>query len=151
MSLKHYFEKATPKFGPGGKYHKFYPLFEAVETIFYTPGKVNQGMTHVRDSIDLKRIMIMVWLAVFPAMFWGMYNIGQQASDALLYGMDQASAQQALVSSWQLSWVWGSLDAVSQRGGEVKCGLVLLTFSRFMRRCLSLVVSGKFCCYCAKA
>ncbi len=103
MSLKHYFEKATPKFGPGGKYHKFYPLFEAVETIFYTPGKVNQGMTHVRDSIDLKRIMIMVWLAVFPAMFWGMYNIGQQASDALLYGMDQASAQQALVSSWQLS------------------------------------------------
>lgn len=118
MSLKHYFEKATPKFGPGGKYHKFYPLFEAVETIFYTPGKVNQGMTHVRDSIDLKRIMIMVWLAVFPAMFWGgMYNIGQQASDALLYGMDQASAQQALVSSWQLSWVWGSLDAVSQAGG----------------------------------
>ena len=41
MSLKHYFEKATPKFGPGGKYHKFYPRFEAVETIFYTPGKVN--------------------------------------------------------------------------------------------------------------
>lgn len=123
MSLKHYFEKATPKFGPGGKYHKFYPLLEAVETIFYTPGKVNQGMTHVRDSIDLKRIMIMVWLAVFPAMFWGMYNIGQQSSDALLYGMDQASAQQALASSWQLSWVWGSLDAVSQAGWASKMWL----------------------------
>ncbi|AVF92683.1 NADH:ubiquinone reductase (Na(+)-transporting) subunit B [Vibrio diabolicus] len=123
MSLKHYFEKATPKFGPGGKYHKFYPLFEAVETIFYTPGKVNQGMTHVRDSIDLKRIMIMVWLAVFPAMFWGMYNIGQQSSDALLYGMDQASAQQALASSWRLSWVWGSLDAVSQAGWASKMWL----------------------------
>ncbi len=80
-------------------------------------------MTHVRDSIDLKRIMIMVWLAVFPAMFWGMYNIGQQASDALLYGMDQASAQQALVSSWQLSWVWGSLDAVSQAGWGSKMWL----------------------------
>ncbi|NTU37385.1 NADH:ubiquinone reductase (Na(+)-transporting) subunit B [Vibrio diabolicus] len=123
MSLKHYFEKATPKFGPGGKYHKFYPLFEAVKTIFYTPGKVNQGMTHVRDSIDLKRIMIMVWLAVFPAMFWGMYNIGQQSSDALLYGMDQASAHQALASSWKLSWVWGSLDAVSQAGWASKMWL----------------------------
>ncbi|MCS0415744.1 NADH:ubiquinone reductase (Na(+)-transporting) subunit B [Vibrio diabolicus] len=123
MSLKHYFEKATPKFGPGGKYHKFYPLFEAVETIFYTPSKVNQGMTHVRDSIDLKRIMIMVWLAVFPAMFWGMYNIGQQSSDALLYGMDQASAHQALASSWKLSWVWGSLDAVSQAGWASKMWL----------------------------
>lgn len=53
-------------------------------------------MTHVRDSIDLKRIMIMVWLAVFPAMFWGMYNIGQQASDALLYGMDQPQLSKRL-------------------------------------------------------
>lgn len=120
MSLKHYFEKVSPKFEPGGQYHKFYPLFEAVETLFYTPGKVNHGVTHVRDSIDLKRIMIMVWLAVFPAMFWGMYNIGQQSSDALLYGLDQAAAQQAIDASWGLSWVWGSVEATSQAGWASK-------------------------------
>lgn len=120
MSLKHYFEKVSPKFEPGGQYHKFYPLFEAVETLFYTPGKVNHGVTHVRDSIDLKRIMIMVWLAVFPAMFWGMYNIGQQSSDALLYGLDEAAAQQAIDASWGLSWVWGSVEAASQAGWASK-------------------------------
>ncbi|WP_318466208.1 NADH:ubiquinone reductase (Na(+)-transporting) subunit B [Photobacterium leiognathi] len=114
MSLKNYLDKVAPNFKPGGRYQTYYPLFEAVETIFYTPGKVNHGVTHIRDSIDLKRIMIMVWLAVFPAMIWGMYNIGQQSSNALLYGLDPAAAQQAIESSWRLSWVWGSLDAVRQ-------------------------------------
>ncbi|KJG19092.1 NADH:ubiquinone reductase (Na(+)-transporting) subunit B [Photobacterium angustum] len=114
MSLKSFLDNQSPKFKPGGRYQTFYPLFEAVETIFYTPGQVNKGITHVRDSIDLKRIMIMVWLAVFPAMIWGMYNIGQQSSNALLYGLDATAAQQALDSSWRLSWVWGSLDAVQQ-------------------------------------
>ena len=64
--------------------------------------------------------MIMVWLAVFPAMFWGMYNIGQQSSDALLYGLDQAAAQQAIDASWGLSWVWGSVEAASQAGWASK-------------------------------
>ena len=61
-------------------------MYEAAATIFYTPGKVNKSNTHVRDSIDLKRIMIMVWMATFPAMFYGMYNIGHQAHDAILAG-----------------------------------------------------------------
>lgn len=114
MSLKNAFHKISPQFEPGGRYERYYPLYEAVESLFYTPGTVSKSKTHVRDSIDLKRIMIMVWLAVFPAMFWGMYNIGQQSSDALLYGLDAAMAQQAIESSWRLSWVWGSLETVSQ-------------------------------------
>lgn len=86
MGLKAYLEKIEPDFEPGGKYEKFYALYEAAATIFYTPGKVNKASTHVRDSIDLKRIMIMVWMATFPAMFFGMYNIGAQAHDAILAG-----------------------------------------------------------------
>ena len=86
MGLKAYLEKIEPNFEAGGKYEKFYALYEAAATIFYTPGKVNKAGTHVRDSIDLKRIMIMVWMATFPAMFYGMYNIGHQAHNAILAG-----------------------------------------------------------------
>lgn len=86
MSLKGYLEKIEPDFEPGGKHEKWYALYEAVATIFYTPGKVTKGTTHVKDSIDLKRIMIMVWMATFPAMFYGMFNIGQQAHYAILNG-----------------------------------------------------------------
>tara|TARA_R110000868_G_scaffold77835_6_gene222614 strand:- start:5257 stop:6468 length:1212 start_codon:yes stop_codon:yes gene_type:complete len=86
MGLKAYLEKIEPNFEAGGKYEKFYALYEAAATIFYTPGKVNKAGTHVRDSIDLKRIMIMVWMATFPAMFYGMYNIGHQAHNAIMAG-----------------------------------------------------------------
>jgi Na+-transporting NADH:ubiquinone oxidoreductase subunit B len=86
MSLLKFIEKIEPNFEKGGKYESFYALYEAVATIFYTPGKVNKGKTHVRDSIDLKRIMIFVWLCTFPAMFFGMYNIGFQAQSAIADG-----------------------------------------------------------------
>lgn len=86
MGLKAYLEKIEPNFEPGGKYEKWYALYEAAATIFYTPGLVTKSTTHVRDSIDLKRIMIMVWLATFPAMFYGMFNVGQQAHWAIMAG-----------------------------------------------------------------
>lgn len=86
MGLKEYLEKIEPDFEPGGKHEKWYALYEAAATVFYTPGKVNKSTTHVKDSIDLKRIMILVWMATFPAMFYGMYNIGAQAHDAMLAG-----------------------------------------------------------------
>ncbi|RUO33584.1 NADH:ubiquinone reductase (Na(+)-transporting) subunit B [Aliidiomarina shirensis] len=86
MSLKNYIERLEPSFEPGGKHEKWYALYEAVATILYTPGKTNKGATHVRDNIDLKRIMIFVWLMTFPAMFYGMYNVGFQASLALADG-----------------------------------------------------------------
>ncbi|PQQ38763.1 NADH:ubiquinone reductase (Na(+)-transporting) subunit B [Photorhabdus laumondii] len=100
MGLKNYFEKIEHHFEPGGKLEKYYPLYEAVTTIFYTPGTVTSGGAHVRDAIDLKRMMIMVWLAVFPAMFWGMYNVGQQAIPALYHLYNGAELQQLLVSDW---------------------------------------------------
>ncbi|MFB2659608.1 NADH:ubiquinone reductase (Na(+)-transporting) subunit B [Shewanella mangrovisoli] len=96
MSLKDFFERIEPDFEKGGKYEKFYALFEAAYTIFYTPGKVNKGKTHVRDNIDLKRMMITVWACAFPAMFVGMYNVGLQAQLALIAGF-------ATPDVWQVS------------------------------------------------
>ncbi|KAF3366775.1 NADH:ubiquinone reductase (Na(+)-transporting) subunit B, partial [Enterococcus faecium] len=112
--LKHLIEKLEPHFTHGGKLEKYYPLYEAAATIFYTPGQVTRGAAHVRDAIDLKRMMILVWLAVFPAMFWGMYNVGQQTIPALhkLYSAEQL--QQVLAGDWHYrlaQWLGASLVA----------------------------------------
>ncbi len=109
MGLKKFIEDIEPHFEKGGKHEKWFALYEAVATGLFTPGMVNKGKTHVRDSIDLKRIMITVWLAVFPAMFFGMYNIGFQAVDALVTGY-------ALPDTWQtalFAMLGGTLTADS--------------------------------------
>jgi Na+-transporting NADH:ubiquinone oxidoreductase subunit B len=99
MGLKHLFEKIEPHFTEG-KLKKYYPLYEATATIFYTPGLVTKGAAHVRDAIDLKRMMILVWFAVFPAMFWGMYNVGLQTIPALHHMYDAQQLAQVIQSDW---------------------------------------------------
>ncbi len=94
MGLKTFLEDIEPHFEPGGKHEKWYALYEAAATIFNTPGYVNKGSTHVRDNIDLKRMMILVWVATFPAMFFGMFNIGHQAAIALGNGFELANIWQ---------------------------------------------------------
>ncbi|EBR9859550.1 NADH:ubiquinone reductase (Na(+)-transporting) subunit B, partial [Salmonella enterica subsp. enterica serovar Chester] len=100
MGLKKFLEKIEPHFEPGGKLQRWYALYEAAATIFYTPGTVTRGRSHVRDSIDLKRLMILVWLSVFPAMFWGMYNVGNQAMPVLLDMYSGAELQQVIAGDW---------------------------------------------------
>ncbi|MCG7599061.1 NADH:ubiquinone reductase (Na(+)-transporting) subunit B [Halomonas sp. McH1-25] len=86
MGIRKTLDNLEPHFHKGGKYEKFYALYEAVDTIFYAPPDVTKGTAHVRDGIDLKRIMITVWLCTFPAMFFGMYNAGLQANLAIENG-----------------------------------------------------------------
>ncbi|MEX0446490.1 NADH:ubiquinone reductase (Na(+)-transporting) subunit B [Xenorhabdus sp. SGI246] len=100
MGLKNLFEKVEHHFEAGGKLEKYYPLYEAVSTVFYTPGTVTKGTAHIRDAIDLKRMMILVWMSVFPAMFWGMYNVGNQAIPALTHLYSGEALQQVLASDW---------------------------------------------------
>lgn len=100
MGLKKFLEKIEPHFEPGGKLQRWYALYEAAATIFYTSGTVTRGCSHVRDSIDLKRLMILVWLSVFPAMFWGMYNVGNQAMPVLLDMYSGAELQQVIAGDW---------------------------------------------------
>lgn len=80
MSLRKILDDKAPLFEKGGKYEKWYALYEAVDTILYMPGKQTTSAAHVRDGIDLKRIMITVWACTFPAMFFGMWNLGFQAN-----------------------------------------------------------------------
>ncbi|NVK72406.1 NADH:ubiquinone reductase (Na(+)-transporting) subunit B [Marinomonas sp. CT5] len=83
MGLRKVLDKMEPEFHSGGKYEKWYALYEAVDTIFYRPSSVTKNGSHVRDAVDMKRIMILVWMCTFPAMFFGMYNIGLQANTAM--------------------------------------------------------------------
>ena len=69
-----------PMFAKGGKFEKLYPLYEAQDTFLYTPGEVTEGSTHVRDSLDLKRMMTMVIIALGPCIFFALYNTGFQSN-----------------------------------------------------------------------
>lgn len=82
--LRNLFDKAEPHFTKGGKLESWYALYEAVDTGLFRPADVTHTTSHVRDGIDLKRIMIAVWACAFPAMFYGMYNIGFQANTIML-------------------------------------------------------------------
>lgn len=83
MSLRKILDDMEPHFHKGGKWESWYALYEAVDTVFYKPSDTTKTTSHVRDGIDLKRMMITVWLCAFPAMFFGMYNTGFQANTIL--------------------------------------------------------------------
>ncbi|MFM2482246.1 NADH:ubiquinone reductase (Na(+)-transporting) subunit B [Celerinatantimonas sp. YJH-8] len=84
--MKRLLHKIEPLFAPGGRYEKWFALYEAVDTFLYSPGLVTKSRTHVRDNIDLKRIIILVWMALLPALFFGMFNVGDQANMAIAHG-----------------------------------------------------------------
>ncbi len=70
-------------FAKGGKLHRFEALFEAMDTFMFTPGSVTSCASHVRDALDLKRMMVTVVVALIPCTLMAMYNTGLQANLAL--------------------------------------------------------------------
>lgn len=90
-ALRNFFDTLEPHFEKGGKYERYYALYEVFDTLFFQPKSVTTAGAHVRDGIDLKRVMITVWFAAFPAMFYGMWNLGFQANTAMVQlGIDTA-------------------------------------------------------------
>ena len=71
-SIEHHFEK-------GGKWEKFYPIYEGHRTILFAPKLVTKSTgVQVRDAIDLKRMMFTVIIAMIPCLIFGMWNVGHQ-------------------------------------------------------------------------
>src|SRR5262245_47087615 len=64
--MRKFLDRIEHHFEQGGRYEKWYALYEAVDTFFYRPANVTRTTAHVRDGIDLKRMMITVWLCTFP-------------------------------------------------------------------------------------
>lgn len=77
-SLRNYIDKIKPNFQEGGKLHLFRSTFDAFEAFLFVPNQVTTKGAHIRDGIDLKRTMVFVVIALMPALFFGMYNVGYQ-------------------------------------------------------------------------
>ena len=83
MRLRKFFDRIEPSFLSGGKYEKYYPLFEMIETIFYTGKTVTKAAPHARSFVDMKRIMTYVVISTIPCIIWAFYNTGFQTNNAL--------------------------------------------------------------------
>jgi len=81
--LRTYINNIKPNFVGEGKYVRWFPLFDALENLFFTNWGKTKNPIHVRDALDIQKLMVTVWLATFPAMFFGMYNLGNQSLDYL--------------------------------------------------------------------
>jgi Na+-transporting NADH:ubiquinone oxidoreductase subunit B len=81
--FRSFLDRMEPLFVTGGRLEKFHALFEMVDTLFYSPPDLARGSPHVRDALDLKRVMIIVVFAVTPCALVGMWNTGFQANTAM--------------------------------------------------------------------
>ena len=84
--LRNLVDKIKPTFEKGGKLGFLHSTFDAFETFLFVPNTVTKKGAHVRDCVDLKRVMIMVVLALVPSMLFGIWNVGYQHN--LAFGLD---------------------------------------------------------------
>lgn len=92
--LRNILDKQEKLFTRGGPLEKLYPLFEAGDTFLYTPGHTTRTTAHVRDSLDMKRLMTIVVVALLGCMYMAMHNTGYQANLAISMGA-------AALDNWQ--------------------------------------------------
>lgn len=100
--LRRFLDRIEPQFHKGGPYEKYYALYEMVDTFIYSPADVTRGAPHVRDAIDLKRVMSYVVVATFPVLLLMLWNTGFQANSAM--------AQMGMIEGegWR-NWIMGAL------------------------------------------
>lgn len=83
-SLRKFVDKIKPNFTPGGKFEKLHSTFDAFETFLFVPNTTSKRQgAHIHDAVDSKRTMIMVVIALIPALLFGMYNVGYQHFNAI--------------------------------------------------------------------
>jgi len=81
--LRAMLDRMQPLFLPGGKLARYHALYEMVDTLFFSPPDLTRGAPHVRDAIDLKRVMILVVYAATPCLLVGLWNTGYQTNTAM--------------------------------------------------------------------
>lgn len=93
--LKDSLDRLAPRFSQGGRYEKFGAVFEMVDTLLYTPKDLTRKAPHIRDAIDLKRVMFLVVVAAAPCVLVALWNTGYQANLAF------AAAGSGPVPGWR--------------------------------------------------
>ena len=139
--LRNILDNLAPNFEKGGKLEKFYPLFEATDTILFSTDERTESGPHIRDSVDIKRVMILVVISLIPCYVFGVLNIGYQ--EALTYGLDTSDWKRNILSglskvipilavTFATGAFWEVLFAIVRRhsiseGFLVTCALIPLT------------------------
>lgn len=93
--VKRLFDSQRHRFAKGGRFEKYYFLFENIESVFFAPAVVTAAVPHVRDSLDVKRFMFLVIVALLPHYAFGIFNVGYQSHRASGLPLD----------FWPMVWV----------------------------------------------
>lgn len=112
-ALRDLLDKQAHLFEKGGPLERLHPVWEAQDTILYTPGLVTRAGAHVRDALDQKRMMIVVVIGLLPAMVMAMYNTGMQALSAISRGASPLDDLQMVV--------WGALGLANDPSNLLSC------------------------------
>ena len=139
--LRKILDNLEPNFKKGGKLERLYPLYEATDTILFSTDERTHSGPHIRDSVDIKRVMILVVISLIPCYIFGALNIGYQES--LTYGLENSDWKRDIFSgifkilpiltvTFATGAIWEILFAVVRRhpiseGFLVTCALIPLT------------------------
>ena len=138
--LKKVLDKYRENFEEGGKLERLYPIYEATDTILFSTNEVTETGPHIRDSIDTKRVMILVVISLLPLYFFGATNIGFQNSIAI--GLERSNWENfwfgfskilpIIIATFTAGAFWELLFAVVRKhpvseGFLVTCALIPLT------------------------
>lgn len=121
--IKKILDSGEKHFREGGRYEKYYALYEAIRTFFFIPGRVPSNLPNIRDSLDLKRFMSLVIVALMPQFLYGIYNSGYQANMVSGQGGDFISSFVSglfivlplIVVSYGVGLFWEGLFAVVRK------------------------------------
>ena len=132
--LRNYLDKQKPKFEKGGKLEKFRSVFTGFESFLFVPNRTTPSGSHIRDAVDLKRTMIIVVIALVPALLFGIYNVGYQHFKAIGVLAETDFFQMFFFGLWKVlpmiivSYVVGlgiEFAAAQMRGHEINEGFLV--------------------------
>lgn len=132
--LRNYLDKQKPKFEKGGKLEKFHSVFTGFESFLFVPNRTTTSGSHIRDAVDLKRTMIIVVIALVPALLFGIYNVGYQHFKAIGVLAETDFFQMFFFGLWKVlpmiivSYVVGlgiEFAAAQMRGHEINEGFLV--------------------------
>lgn len=132
--LRNYLDKQKPKFEKGGKLEKFRSVFTGFESFLFVPNRTTTSGSHIRDAVDLKRTMIIVVIALIPALLFGIYNVGYQHFKAVGVLAETGFFQMFFFGLWKVlpmiivSYVVGlgiEFAAAQIRGHEINEGFLV--------------------------
>lgn len=133
--LKNIVDKLDPTFSEGGKLAKLHSVYDGFKTFLFVPNETSESGTHIHDVTDSKRTMIMVVLALVPAMLFGMWNVGHQ--HFLAIGQDAGFWMQfwfgflAVLPTLLVSYIVGlgiEFTVAQVKGHEIQEGFLVTGF-----------------------